>query len=56
MTDDYAECLQTLIEDYLPNITKHVTEQDMPDTFYQVNRLRRASRDAVHALLELEQG
>lgn len=57
MTDyeDYVEYMRVLTEDFLPHITEH-TEGQMPGLFYQVNLLRRASKDALHALLELEQG
>jgi hypothetical protein len=55
---DYTECMRVLTEDYLPNITVGLDPGDpivMRDTLYQVNRLRRASKDALYALLELEQ-
>lgn len=52
---DPAECMRVLTEDYLPTVTANPGPADMRETLYQVNRLRRASKDALHALLELEQ-
>lgn len=52
--DEYVECMRALTEDFLPNIADHADGQ-MPGLFYQVNLLRRATKEAVHVLLAAEQ-
>jgi hypothetical protein len=52
---DPVEAMRFLTEDYLCSIGEHIEPGQMADVFYRVNLLRRAAKDAVYTMLEMEQ-